>query len=80
MKENNHSAECQLLNSLKEMAQKIAEQSHCGEKDFSFDETAEEMQIDFPALLRKSLAEVLAMRAESGLEYTGDKENKSEYR
>ena len=62
MKENNHSAECQLLNSLKEMAQKIAEQSHCGEKDFLFDEIAEEMQIDFPALLRQSVAEVLAMR------------------
>ena len=62
MKENNHSAKCQLLNSLKEMAQKIAEQSHCGEKDFSFEETAEELQIDFPALLRQSLAEVLAMR------------------
>ena len=62
MEENNHSAECQLLNSLKEMAQKIAEQSHCGEKDFSFDETAEELQIDFPALLRRSLAEMLAMR------------------
>lgn len=62
MKENNHSAEYQLLNSLREMAQKIAEHSHCGEKDFSFDETAEEMQIDFPVLLRQSLAEVLAMR------------------
>ena len=62
MEENNHSAECQLLNSLKEMARKIAEQSHCGEKDFLFDEIAEEMQIDFPALLRQSVAEVLAMR------------------
>ena len=54
--------EQQIHTALTEIASRIAELSHCGEEDFSFDEIAEEMQSDFPALLRQSLAEVLAVR------------------
>ena len=62
MKENKNSAEWQFRYSLEEMAARIAELAHCGEKDFSFDEIAEELQIDFPVLLRQSLVEILRNR------------------
>ena len=64
MNENNQlsAGEQQIHTALTEMASRIAELSHCGEEDFSFDEIAEEMQFDFSALLRQSLTAVLTMR------------------